>query len=129
MYEALLRFVNISFEFLYTYLLFILIVCPVFLERRTHDCSLISCDYMIAPMYALWTYPMSLCILGAAGGITSRSVAEERDEMFRIGSIDVDIAYGDLTKERTDAIVNSSDNNLILQGVPLYIIILHYLGC
>ena len=66
---------------------------------------------------------MSLYILGAAGGIISRSVTEERDEMFRIGSIDVDIAYGDLTKERTDAIVNSSDSNLILQGVPLYIII------
>ena len=51
--EALFRFVNISFEFLYTYLLFILIVCHVFLERRTHGCSLISCAYMIAPMYAL----------------------------------------------------------------------------
>ena len=48
--------------------------------------------------------------------------------MINIGSINVDVVHGDLTKERTDAIVNSSNSSLDLtQGVllnSLYIIII-----
>ena len=36
--------------------------------------------------------------------------------MISIGSINVDVVHGDLTKERTDAIVNSSSNTLDMSG-------------
>ena len=62
-------------------------------------------------------YPMSLYILGAVGVIPSpSSVSEESEDMISIGSINVDVVHGDLTKERTDAIVNGSNNTLDLPG-------------
>ena len=56
---------------------------------------------------------------GATGGTPSRSISEEPDELIHIGAVDVDIVHGDLTQEDTDAIVNSSDNMLSLNGVSL----------
>ena len=51
--------------------------------------------------------------LGAAGGATSPSGVHTST---RIGALTIDIQHGDLTKQETDAIVNSSDKDFTLGG-------------
>ena len=51
--------------------------------------------------------------LGATGGSTSPSSVHTST---RIGALTIDIEHGDLTKQETDAIVNSSDESFGLNG-------------
>ena len=51
--------------------------------------------------------------LGATGGATRPSGVHTST---RIGALTIDIQHGDLTKQETDAIVNSSDECFSLNG-------------
>ena len=51
--------------------------------------------------------------LGATGGATSPSGVQTSTH---IGALAIDIQHGDLTKQETDAIVNSSDEHFNLNG-------------
>ena len=51
--------------------------------------------------------------LGATGGATRPSGVHTST---RIGALAIDIEHGDLTKQETDAIVNSSDASFSLSG-------------
>ena len=51
--------------------------------------------------------------LGATGGASSPSGVHTST---RIGALAIDIEHGDLTKQETDAIVNSSDASFSLSG-------------
>ena len=50
---------------------------------------------------------------GATGGAT---IPSDDHTSTRIGALAIDIQHGDLTKQETDAIVNSSDESFSLNG-------------
>ena len=54
------------------------------------------------------------------GGATSHHNGDNKDTPISIGQLTIEIVQGDLTKERTGAIVNSSNRNLDLnKGILL----------
>jgi len=64
--------------------------------------------------------------LGATGGATSPSVVHTST---RIGALTIDIQHGDLTKQETHAIVNSSDKDFTLGGKVWNVAWNVYVGC